>query len=381
MSDYLEILLYLGDLIHTHPMIASFIIIGLFFYVLIKLWNYTIIPNGIMRLTQKNRVIDYCMEVIFLFVMIMIINCLVMLKINKYYSIIDYVGAIKSLMDESVSSEETLQEIQVKGIPIVDSFLGLLYTIPLSIFLNKIREWIQLKEIENKYTCFNFYFQRLLFYLTMFYGAFLISIGGVCSDNIVIHLSVLSFAQSIVFLRLLTSFQLGYADYKILLGYSEDKLLKKNRQWAYLYSISDDMQYLECGNKLSARNNAIVKIYSLQEISGQNMKIQPTYAQEFRIHFSKLSMKLNFLYMCMKKKEIVINNPLDVTLKYALVEIRYYRKKPRNIIERFMSVTGYSKDYIEIENWEPHQYKSINLRERKKELSYITLALADCEAE
>lgn len=399
MSDWFEFLLFIiKQLKNNHPIKTSLIIVVLSIYALYKIWNHVMIPTGLMRLTQKNKIIDIFTVFIFLYILIMIINCLAMLGANKRYSVKEAVIEIKGIVKCSkktsiedgryIEIEENIQKTKSEDVVLLtNATIALFISIGLIDVLAGYLKWIHMAEINNLFTTFSMFFHVLLFFLIMCFGGIFIIISGVCVDNIVIFLSILSIAQSIMITRFLSSLSLGYADYKMLNSYYRDEIITNNREWVYLYSLSDDMQFLECGSKLSKINNSVINIYSLQKISENGMKIQPTYAHEFRWYFSKIEWEINKLLSNSEMREIQITNPLNTVLKYVLLEIRYHRypKKTtiyyvtRGLISEYDK--GCEKDYCEIENWHPHECRNISLREEKNNYSYITMAMIDCETE
>lgn len=380
MSDLFDFLSRVIKLMEIHPLIGSFLIIALSIYALLRIWNYVRIPNGLQSLTQRNRFIDQCTAFIFLFILIMIINTFAMVLSNKYFSvnrIIETESMMGSLIDEDIP--EIIEEMEDNSILLekaITSFISMLFII---VYLGRGISLIHMKELENKFTGFYFYAHVLYFCLIMMSGAIVIAMSGVCRDNIVLYIASLSVVQNITLMWFISASLLGYAEYKILTEDPDVQDEKRNRKWAYLYVVSDDMQYFECGSKISRRNNTSLRVYSLKEISEKSMKIQPTYAQEFRLYFGSMAWKIKMLSLFANKKGILIYNPLNVVLKYAIIEIRYYIKRPLSIMS-LMTKPEYNKEYIKIENWAPREFRDIKCRKMKGRY-YITLAMVDCETD
>lgn len=382
MSGLFDFLSLVIKLLETHPIIASFLIIILSIYILLRIWNYVTIPNGLMGLTQRNRFIDQCTAFIFFFVLILVINTYAMVHTNKFFSVNRIIEVVNESIEGGLIQDDIpniTKEMEDSIIHIGNAIASCLLMLFITIYLERGINIIHMRELENKFTSFYFYAHVLYFCLVMTSGAIVIAISGVCRDNIMLYLASLSVVQNIILMWFLSDSSLGYAEYKILSGYPDGQNEKRDRKWDYLYAVSDDMQYFECGSELSKRNNSSLKVYNLQEISGKSMKIQPTYAQEFRVYFGRRAWLINKLHLSAKAKGIVIYNPLNVELKYAIIEIRYYKKRPMSIMS-LMTKSEYAKEYLKIENWAPRELRELKCR-KKKGKYYITLAMVDCETD
>ena len=377
MTEYFDFTFQTIENLKKHPTITSLVLVIIFIYAFFKIIGYLGNSTGLVTLTQRNQFIKNIKMFILVFICISLLNAIASLISNNSFSIRQFLIFINNyIVDGKPITNESL-EYAVIVEKLLKSFYWVLFSL---IFIKYILAKMQREELEHGYShIFVFFFHFAIIVLCMWGGAIIIITVGTCKENEILFAALLAFFQCLLCLQINSSYKLGYAEYKLvyLKEGSSDK-----KAYAFIYSVTDDLHLFECGTALSHKTNSVIKIIPLNEILERKMKIQPTYIQEFREYFRfkwRLENTIYHIRHANEKNIAVFTNPLDAKISYAKIEIRHYKKG--TFRQLLPSTRAFEPEYITIENWGPHSSKYKSFTPQKRDDSYITLFMAECESD